>query len=277
VDSELRALEQERKALGQLRLELAEGERRLRGQQASLREKEDAFKRRVAAKVDEQLRDARREIDAVIDGLKARATVLREKGERRGAPALSTGEVGMARADATAALDALGSRLKTGGEPRAASGPTAAAEPVPELEVGVRVSVGPLGVEGTVLEIHGRHAEVDVRGKRLRAALADLRVVGKASAPRASVRVDLQPRTGSLTELNVVGCTVEEALTRTSRFLDETMLTDMREVRVIHGHGTGQLRRAITEFLKEHPLVARFEHPRLEQGGGGVTVVELKD
>ena len=277
VDSELRALEQERKSLGQLRLELAEGERRLRGQQASLREKEDAFKRRVAAKVDEQLRDARREIDAVIDGLKARATVLREKGERRGAPALSTGEVGMARADATAALDALSSRLKTGGEPRGASSPTASAEPLPELELGVRVSVGPLGVEGTVLEIHGKHAEVDVRGKRLRAPLADLRVVGKASAPRASVRVDLQPRTGSLTELNVVGCTVEEALTRTGRFLDETMLTDMREVRVIHGHGTGQLRRAITEFLKEHPLVARFEHPRLEQGGGGVTVVELKD
>jgi DNA mismatch repair protein MutS2 len=277
VDSELRALEQERKGLGQLRLELAEGERRLRGQQASLREKEDAFKRRVAAKVDEQLRDARREIDAVIDGLKARATVLREKGERRGVAALSTGEVGMARADATAALDAVRTRVKSGGELRDPSAPAAMPEPLPDLEPGVRVSVGPLGVEGTLIEVHGKHAEVDVRGKRLRAAVADLRVVGRAPAARASVSIDLQPRTGSLTELNVVGCTVEEALTRTSRFLDETMLTDMREVRVIHGHGTGQLRRAITEFLKEHPLVARFEHPRLEQGGGGVTVVELKD
>ena len=74
-----------------------------------------------------------------------------------------------------------------------------------------------------------------------------------------------------------MGCTVEEALTRTGRFLDETMLTDMREVRVIHGHGTGQLRRALTAFFKEHPLVSSFEHPSLEHGGGGVTVVELKD
>ena len=277
VDSELRALEQERRSLGQLRLELAEGDRRLRGQQASLREKEDAFKRRVSAKVDEQLRDARREIDAVIDGLKARATVLREKGERRGAAPISTGDLGTARTDATAALDALASRLKTGGEPRVPSGSGGPPEPLPDLQPGVRVSVGPLGVEGTVMEIHSKHAEVDVRGKRLRAALADLRVTGKATAPRASVSLDLQPRTGSLTELNVVGCTVEEALTRTGRFLDETMLTDMREVRVIHGHGTGQLRRALAEFFKEHPLVARFEHPRLEQGGGGVTVVELKD
>jgi DNA mismatch repair protein MutS2 len=277
VDSELRALEQERKGLGQLRLDLAESERRVRGREASLREKEDAFKRRVAAKVDDQLREARREIDAVIDGLKARATVLREKGERRGPSALSTGETGMARADAHAALDTLGSRLKAGAEPAGAPRQAASSDPLPELEPGVRVAVGPLGVEGTVLEIHGKHAEVDVRGKRLRAAAADLRVVGRAASPRASVSVDLQPRTGSLTELNVVGCTVEEALTRTSRFLDETMLTDMREVRIIHGHGTGQLRRALTEFFKEHPLVARFEHPRLEQGGGGVTVVELKE
>ena len=277
VDTELRALEQERRGLGQLRLELAEGERRLRGQQASLREKEDAFKRRVAAKVDEQLRDARREIDAVIDGLKARATVLREKGERRGAAALTTGDVGMARADATAALDAVRTRIKTGGEPRDASAPAATPELLPDLEPGVRVSVGPLGMEGTLLEIHGKQAEVDVRGKRLRAAVADLRVVGRAPAARASVSIDLQPRTGSLSELNVVGCTVEEALSRTGRFLDETMLTDMREVRVIHGHGTGQLRRALAAFFKEHPLVSRFEHPSLEHGGGGVTVVELKD
>ena len=122
MDSELRALEEERRGIGRLRLELAEGERRLRGQQASLREKEDAFKRRVAAKVDDQLRDARREIDAVIDGLKARATVLREKGERRGAAPISTGELGMARADATTALEALGSRLKTRGEPPSGAG-----------------------------------------------------------------------------------------------------------------------------------------------------------
>jgi DNA mismatch repair protein MutS2 len=102
-------------------------------------------------------------------------------------------------------------------------------------------------------------------------------VIGKAPAPRASVNIDLQPREGSLSELNVVGCTVDEALTRAERFLDETMLTDRREVRVIHGHGTGQLRRALTAFFKEHPLVAGVELARTEHGGGGVTVVSLKE
>jgi DNA mismatch repair protein MutS2 len=277
VDAELRALEQERRGIGQLRLELAETERRLRSREASLREKEDALKKRMAARVDEQLRHARREIDAVVESLKARATVLREKGERRGGPPLSTGDTGMARAEAHAALDALGSRLKAGGGAGSQPEPAAAAESLPLLEPGVRVSVGPLGLEGVLLEIHGKEAEIDVRGKRLRALVRDLRVLGRAPAARASVNVDLQPRAGSPTELNVVGCTVDEALARTERFLDETMLTDVREVRVIHGHGTGQLRRALADFFKEHPLVARFEHPKLEQGGGGVTVVELKE
>jgi DNA mismatch repair protein MutS2 len=54
-------------------------------------------------------------------------------------------------------------------------------------------------------------------------------------------------------------------------------VTDQRTVRLIHGHGTGQLRRALAEFLKGHPLVASFQLAPPDQGGGGVTVVELKD
>jgi DNA mismatch repair protein MutS2 len=75
----------------------------------------------------------------------------------------------------------------------------------------------------------------------------------------------------------VIGCTVDEALTRAEKFLDDTLLTDQRTVRVIHGYGTGQLRRALAEFLQRHPLVAHFAAAPPEQGGGGVTVVELKE
>jgi len=74
-----------------------------------------------------------------------------------------------------------------------------------------------------------------------------------------------------------LGCTVDEALSRLEKFLDESTVTDQQVLRIIHGHGTGQLRRAVADFLKEHPLVARFQAAKMEQGGGGVTVVELKD
>jgi DNA mismatch repair protein MutS2 len=124
---------------------------------------------------------------------------------------------------------------------------------------------------------------VDVRGKRLRARLEDLRVTARrdqSPRPPASsvkVQVNVQPRDGLLSELNVVGCSVDEAITRTDRFLDETLITDQRSVRVVHGYGQGRLKRAIADLLKDHPLVASFHPAPPEQGGGGVTVVELKD
>ena len=141
------------------------------------------------------------------------------------------------------------------------------------------MTVGTLGLEGTVIVVHGKHAEVDVRGKRLRAALRDLHIVGAArSTGSVRVNVDLQPRGGGLlSELNVIGNTVDEAIARVEKFLDESTVTDLRELRIVHGHGTGQLRRAISDFLKNHPLVARFALAPQDQGGGGATIVELKD
>ena len=64
---------------------------------------------------------------------------------------------------------------------------------------------------------------------------------------------------------------------RTEKFLDEAMLAELNSVRVIHGYGTGQLRRAIAGFLQSHPFVASVTAAPPEQGGGGVTVVELKE
>jgi DNA mismatch repair protein MutS2 len=138
-------------------------------------------------------------------------------------------------------------------------------------------------MEGTLVAIHGGQAEIDVRGKRLRARVKDLRVISAPpkgdhrSPARVRVNVDLQPREGLLSELNVIGCSVDEAVDRVTRFLDETLVTDIREVRIVHGHGTGQLRRGVQSFLKEHPLVQRFYPAPDNQGGGGATVVELKE
>ena len=91
------------------------------------------------------------------------------------------------------------------------------------------------------------------------------------------MHVELQPREGLLSELNVIGCTVEQAVDRVSKFLDDTLVTDVREIRIVHGHGTGQLRRGLEKFLKDHPLVLKLSTAPPNQGGGGATVVELKE
>jgi DNA mismatch repair protein MutS2 len=275
VDEDARRLEQDRREVARERAAVADAERKLRSREESVREREDTYRRRLDAKLDEQLREGRREIDSIIEGLKTRTTALSDQAARRVAASISTGETGAARADARAAIEQVVGRLKKG----PGSGQTPAhSQPDVPIEPGVRVTVGALGLEGVVLEVRDQHAEVDMKGKRLRAALRDLRVIGGTSSPaKVKVNIDLQPRIGSLTELNVIGCTVDEALSRLEKFLDESTVTDLQVLRIIHGHGTGQLRRAVAEFLKAHPLVARFETAKMDQGGGGVTVVELKD
>ena len=283
IERDMQALDHERRLASRERETLAETTAKLQAREQELRNREETFKRRLDERIEERLREARREIDAVVEGLKARTEALAADAERRIAPRLviPTGETGAARADARAALDAIGERLRTPAQPAEAA-PAARAEPGRAPAVGDRVLVGAFGLEGVVQALHERDAEVDVRGKRLRARVDELRVLTPAAAVnappgRVRVNVELQPRDGSLTELNLIGCHVEEAVGRTQKFLDEALLSELKSVRIIHGYGTGQLRRGIAEFLRTHPFVANFAPAPDNQGGGGVTVVELKE
>jgi len=78
-------------------------------------------------------------------------------------------------------------------------------------------------------------------------------------------------------EINVIGCTVDEATRRVDKFLDNAALANKPQVRVIHGHGTGALRRGLADFFSTHPLVERIHSEADERGGAAVTVVELKE
>jgi DNA mismatch repair protein MutS2 len=267
VDKELRAIEQQRRELSNQRAALTESEKKLRGREVSVREREETFRRRLDTKIDDQLREARREIDKVIDELRNRAPRL-----------VNTGETGVARSEARASIDQIVGRIGAKTEGPAKAAPYVTEEPAGPIEAGSRVVVGGLGLEGTVVELRGNDAEIDVRGKRMRAKVRDLRALGGTPASASvNVNVDLQPREGSLSELNVIGQTVDDAIARLEKFLDESTLTDQRTIRIVHGHGTGQLRRAIAAFLKNHPLVAHYELAPQKEGGGGATIVELKD
>jgi DNA mismatch repair protein MutS2 len=283
IERDTQALEHERRLAARERETLVQEGAKLQGREQELRNREETFKRRLDERIDERLREARREIDGVVEALKARTDALAADAERRGAPRLviPTGETGAARAEARAAIDAIGERVRA----TAQSAPTAPASQTHADRtpgVGDRVLVGAFGLEGVVQAVHDRDAEVDVRGKRLRARVDELRVVtpaGAVTAPQARVRVnvDLQPRDASVTELNLIGNHVDEALERTQKFLDDALLSELKSVRIIHGYGTGQLRRAVAEFLRTHPLVTSYGPAPDNQGGGGATIVELKE
>jgi DNA mismatch repair protein MutS2 len=271
IDKDMQTLEHDRRLAARERETLAEATAKLQLREQELRDKEATFRRRLDERIEDRLREARREIDGVVEALKARTGRL-----------IPTGETGGARADARAAIDAIGERLRGQTPQQVAIQPPPPSAPARPAAVGDRVQVGALGLEGIVQALHDREAEIDVRGKRLRARVDELRVVAPAASlaerpARVRVNVDLQPRDGSLSELNVIGCNVDEALTRVEKFLDEALMTEAKTLRIIHGYGTGQLRRAVSEFLRTHPTVAQFGPAPDNQGAGGATIVELKE
>ncbi len=223
VERDIQSLEHERRLAARERAALEEEATKMQAREHELRNREETFRRRLDERIDARLRDARKEIDAVVAALKARTDAMAADAERRSAPRLviPTGETGAARAEARAAVEAIGQRLRTTGgeEPQAAPAASVAAPEIPGRApaIGDRVKVGGLGLEGIVQALHDRDAEIDVRGKRLRARVDELRVlvpaaVGPAQPAKVRVNVELQPREGSLTELNVIGCNVDEAL-----------------------------------------------------------------
>jgi DNA mismatch repair protein MutS2 len=151
------------------------------------------------------------------------------------------------------------------------------------VAMGMRVKVRSLGVTGEVMGFHGNDAELAIAGKRMRVPKAELVALGGPAGPRGATSrssasagraADKTSSTGSA-EVNLVGLTVDEALPKLDKALDNAAIAERNQLRVIHGFGQGILRRAVAEFLEGHPHVAKVNVA--SEGRGGVTVVELRD
>jgi DNA mismatch repair protein MutS2 len=148
------------------------------------------------------------------------------------------------------------------------------------LEPGQRVLVRHLGQTGTVVSAVTAQGLVEVQlpvGKT-RVPVERLEAAPAAPAgPGAEGGVTWKAGAGDSlgAEINVIGCSLDEATARVQRYLEDAALGGLTRVRIIHGKGTGRLRRGIAELLKTHPLVAGFRLASFEEGGAGATVVEL--
>jgi DNA mismatch repair protein MutS2 len=154
--------------------------------------------------------------------------------------------------------------------------------PAPEeLEVGARVRVRGLPAPAVIRRLDDRNAEIEAGPLRMRVARGDITaiVTEEKPPPAAPRRTSVTVPAGddaAMEEINVIGCTVEEATARADKALDNAALAGRNRLRIIHGHGTGALRRGLAAFLTGHPHVARFEHEAPERGGDAVTIVELE-
>jgi DNA mismatch repair protein MutS2 len=250
------AVDEEHADLGRARQEL---EDRKRGEIA-------AFKKELGKRADDAARKAADAIHAAVKKL--------EEGQKKAAAAGAKARVEVLGAIREAQEEALAvpgiSPVEDAERPAARS---------VALVVGGRARAGGLGIVGDVMSISDDVVELAVSGKRLRVRRDE--VVALEGPRPASGGTTIAARTsksegsGARGEVNLVGMTVDEALPEVDKLLDEAAMSDRKELRVIHGFGSGRLRNAVADMLKGHPHVASVRVGA--EGRGGVTVVELKE
>ncbi len=144
------------------------------------------------------------------------------------------------------------------------------------LQVGDRVFVARLGQTGEVAGIDADGADVQVGNFRVRLKLDELgeRV---SEPPREKISTPVQvPQVESPgLEVNLRGLRADDALDQLEKYLDRAYLAGLPYVRIVHGKGTGTLRKLARGLLREHPLVAEIREAEPHEGGEGVTIARL--
>jgi len=156
------------------------------------------------------------------------------------------------------------------------------APPLARLQPGSLVRLRSAAAPARVLRLlaAGR-VEVQAGAIKMQVSLEEVAEVVPAGAPAAArpegVRFQTASRPeGSLTEINVIGATAEEARERVDKFLDSAVVAALLRVRVIHGHGMGVLRKTLWQMFAGHPHVEKYYQAEQREGGAGATIVELK-
>ena len=150
------------------------------------------------------------------------------------------------------------------------------------IEEGSRVRLKDIREPATVRRIlKNGNLEVEAGLLRMQVLREDVvQVVAEKPEPAKlpkNVRVEAGPRWNiSYRELNLIGQRAEEAVDQVDKFLDSAALASVNRVRIVHGHGLGILKRAVSEHLQSNPHVDRFYPAAQSEGGNGATIVELR-
>jgi len=184
--------------------------------------------------------------------------------------------------------------------PAAAPGPDAGGP----AAAGDRVEVPHLGLRGQVLAVDGETATVQAGAVTVKVPLQALAVVARGDAARGDVArgegvlysrprmgtgagakagdrqgnrgtVAVPGKSGVPGELHLIGRTTDEARDLLEKYLDDAFLAGLSTVRIVHGKGTGALRRAVEDLLDGHPLIAEHRPGAPSEGGAGATVATL--
>ncbi len=269
----IRSLHETQQALERLQEEVRGELTRLQQERARLERDWLQEQRKRLAQLEREVQNLlgqyRREMQTVVDSLKD--PKVRARLEKTGVRQLGQAATKAQQAFDTAVLD----HLNTGAAPERVA--RVKQVDAAALAPGARVKLRGIARRGVILSrLDADLVEVQIGSLRMRAKTADVEEIEKPKAAESqSLRVKESKGRGTA-ELQVRGLRVEEALEKVDKFLDEAVLAGHTEARVVHGIGTGALKKALTEFLANHPHVESTREGDPDHGGAGLMVIALR-
>ena len=161
------------------------------------------------------------------------------------------------------------------------------ASDISEFKEGIYVRILSMNLTGTVVGTPNTKGEVTVAVGSLttKAKINNLEIITDYKEPEESKpgksstgqgRIKMSKSASISPEINLLGCTVDEAVAKLDKYLDDAYISKLSQVRIVHGKGTGALRAGITAYLKGIPYIKNFRLGEAGEGDAGVTIVEFK-
>ena len=161
------------------------------------------------------------------------------------------------------------------------------ASDISEFKDGIYVRILSMNLTGTVVGTPNTKGEVTVAVGSLttKAKINNLEIITDYKEPEESKpgksstgqgRIKMSKSASISPEINLLGCTVDEAVAKLDKYLDDAYISKLSQVRIVHGKGTGALRAGITAYLKGIPYIKNFRLGEAGEGDAGVTIVEFK-
>jgi len=265
LEAERGRLLEESDELAKAQAALEKDKRILADREAQLKRQQEKFKEESEQKLARVLDFADHESKRLVKDLKAQQKAAQANADR----------VGMEARERVKAIESIAKQELAPVLPK----------PKPrehgDIAVGAYAKHSGLGVDGRIVSMRGKTAVIETaNGRSLEVPVAELEPTSNAlhqetrqPGGRTRVRVEYQAMDD---ELNLIGRASDDVEFEISRFVESAIASGHRFIRIVHGHGTGKLKKAVREILRDHPNIAGVEDAPQAQGGAGATVVVLR-
>lgn len=273
MEALLADLEKSKRTIEQEQAEIAANKEEIRKLKDRLASKNEHIEQRKQ----DILRNAREEAREILEEAKAFAdeSIRKYNNWEKKPQTASNKDMEKARGEIRDKLKSVNSQLEYKASNRKSKAKAS------DFHLGDSVHVISLNLDGTVRSLPNQKGELTVQMGILQSTvkISDVEIIKEQKQSRqqktAQYRASVNKAKNIKPEINLLGLTVDEAIMELDKYLDDACLSHLNQVRIVHGKGTGALRKGVHEYLKRQSYVKSFRLGEFGEGDAGVTIVEL--